>query len=83
MDIDLFITKHFKTMLEERGINEIWVSQTLEAPDKIEDSGDGTRHFLKKIKENDDRWLRVVINRSTAPNRAVTAFFDRRMRRET
>ena len=53
---------------------------TLEHPDLTEDYEDGTRHFLKKITEYDDRWLRVVMNINEKPYRYVTVFFDRRMR---
>jgi len=74
-------TKHFLNMLEERDIREEWVTVAIQSPDEIEDQVDGTRHFLKKIPERGGRWLRVIVNRSVQPNRAVTVFFDRRMRR--
>lgn len=74
-------TRHFNEMLEERRINRKWVDQTLEAPDHVEDREDGTKHYIKKISENENRWLRVVINVRINPNRAVTVFFDRRLRR--
>ena len=50
-------------------------------PRSSEDREDGTQHFIKKIPEYENRWLRVVINVKVNPNRAVTAFFDRRLRR--
>jgi hypothetical protein len=62
-------------------INRKWVDQTLESPDYVEDREDGTKHFIKKINENENRWLRVVINVRVNPNRAITVFFDRRLRR--
>jgi hypothetical protein len=68
-------------MLEERNIRREWVDQALEAPDNIEDIEDGTQHYIKQIPEYGNRWLRVVINVQVNPNRAVTAFFDRRVRR--
>jgi len=74
-------TRHFNEMLEERMINRKWVDQTLESPDHVEDREDGTKHYIKKISENENRWLRVVINVRVNPNRAVTVFFDRRLRR--
>ena len=64
----------------ERLIIEL-VDQTLESPDHVEDREDGTKHYIKKISENENRWLRVVINVRVNPNRAVTVFFDRRLRR--
>jgi hypothetical protein len=75
-------TRHFNLMLEERMISREWVEQTLESPDQVEDREDGTQHFIKKILEYGNRWLRVVINVRVDPNRAVTAFFDRRLRRK-
>jgi hypothetical protein len=73
-------TKHFRDMLEERGINPSWVERTITTPEEVEDHDDDTRHFLKRIEEHGNRWLRVVVNIRTQPHKAVTAFFDRRMR---
>jgi len=75
-------TQHFNRMLEERTISREWIDQTLESPDHVEDREDGTQHFMKRIPEHGNRWLRVVINVRVNPNRAVTAFFDRRLRRK-
>ena len=74
-------THHFSDMLQERNILRTWVDRTEAAPDKVEEHEDGTRHFIKQIPENDGRWLRVVVNIIVFPNRRVTAFFDRRLRR--
>jgi hypothetical protein len=74
-------SKHFNQMLEERNITREWVDQALKAPDNVEDIEDDTRHYIKQFPEYGNRWLRVVINVSVNPNRAVTAFFDRRLRR--
>ncbi|MBW1835760.1 MAG: DUF4258 domain-containing protein [Deltaproteobacteria bacterium] len=74
-------SKHFNQMLEERNIRRDWVDQALEIPDDVEDVEDGTKHYIKQIHEYGNRWLRVVINVQANPNRAVTAFFDRRLRR--
>jgi len=74
-------SRHFNQMLEERNIRRDWVDQALADPDKVEEISDGTRHFIKQISEYGNRWLKVVINVRANPNRAVTAFFDRRLRR--
>lgn len=74
-------TKHFQEMLEERTIYPEWVERTLKTPDRTEMHEDGTCHFIKQIQEYKNRWLRVVVNLCVNPNRAVTAFFDRRLRR--
>lgn len=74
-------TKHFQEMLEERNICPEWVERTLKKPDITEMHEDGTCHFIKQIQEYENRWLRLVVNLCANPNRAVTAFFDRRLRR--
>ena len=73
--------EHFKNMLKERSIQQEWVDRVLHEPQRVEDHEDGTRHFLRQIEEHGNRWLRVVVNIQVQPNRAVTAFFDRRLRR--
>lgn len=77
----MYKTKHFLDMLKERAILEKWVDRTLQNPEKTEEKKDGTHHFLKKISEHENRWLRVVVNTEAIPHRAVTVFFDRKMRR--
>lgn len=72
---------HFADMLRERGIKRDWVNAALESPDRTEDHDDGTRHFIKQIPEFGNRWLRVVVNVEVFPEKRVTAFFDRRLRR--
>jgi len=71
---------HFLDMLLERAIRHEWVERTMQVPDQTEDRDDGTRHFLKRIPEHGDRWLRVVVNVVEEPNRFVTVFFDRRLK---
>lgn len=73
-------TKHFKSMLEERSIQQEWVDKGINEPEEVEEHEDGTRHFLRRIEEHGNRWLRVVINIQVQPNKAVTAFFNRRLR---
>lgn len=68
-------------MLKERGIEREWVDRTTRDPDRTEEHDDGTRHFIKQIPEFGNRWLRVVVNIGVEPERRVTAFFDRRLRR--
>jgi len=77
----MFQTSHFKSMLSERNIQEDWVDRAIVKPDQIQDHDDGTRHFLKQIPEYGNRWLRIIVNIDAKPERAVTAFFDRRLRR--
>ena len=74
-------TGHFADMLHERGIEREWVDRTVREPDRTEEHDDGTRHFIRQIPEFGNRWLRVVVNVTVQPERRVTAFFDRRLRR--
>jgi len=73
---------HFLAMLRERGIRREWVTLAEQEPDRVEDYEDGTRHFIKRIEENENRWLRVVVNVKEMAEIRVTAFFDRRLRRQ-
>ncbi len=75
-------TKHFVDVLRERGIKRAWVNTTILTPDKTEDYDDGTRHYIKQIAEFDNRWLRVIVNVISVPEKCVTAFFDRGLRRK-
>jgi hypothetical protein len=72
---------HFRRMMEERSIRPEWVQNALDMPQRVEDQEDGTRHYLCRIEEHGNRWLRVVVNIRVTPEKAVTTFFDRRLRR--
>jgi len=72
---------HFQDMLKERGIRREWADLAIETPDRIKDHEDGTKHYIKQIPEFENRWLRVVVNVVSIPEKRVTAFFDRRLRR--
>jgi transposase len=68
-------------MLSERGIEREWVSLAVQHPDRTEEKDDGTRHYIKRMAENGNRWLRVIVNVNEVPEKLVTVFFDRRLRR--
>lgn len=72
-------TRHFRDMLRERSIPMAFIKNVLAEPEKTEEHTDGTKHFLRRISEHGNRWLRVIVNSSVTPNKAVTAFFDRRL----
>ena len=74
-------TGHFEDMLTERGIKRECADIPVLQPDKTEEHTDGTRHYIRQIPENGNRWLRVVVNVASDPEKRVTAFFDRRLRR--
>ena len=72
---------HARDMLQERAIPEEWVMRTLNDPDNREIMTDNTTHYIKAIPEFGGRSLRVVMNLDVIPNRVITVFFDRRIRR--
>jgi hypothetical protein len=75
-------TVHFEEMLNECGIKLEWADRNVEEPDKTEDHDDGTRHFIKQIPEHESRWLRVIGNTTSIPEKRFTAFFNRVLRRK-
>jgi hypothetical protein len=75
-------SQHFENMLRERSISRNWADRAVDQPDRTEQQPDGTVHYLKRIEEYDNRWLRVVVNEAVQPVKRITAFFDRRLRRE-
>ena len=72
---------HARDMLDERRIAEEWVWRTLQAPERTEAGADGNTHYISAIPERGGRFLRVAANRRTTPERIVTVYFDRRLRR--
>ena len=81
--MDIEYGRHFRDMMKERGIVQAWVNSCVAEPDKTEKHSDGTKHFIKRIAEHENRWLRVIINQKITPKKGVTLFFDRRLRRKT
>ena len=79
---DIAFTRHARATMVERGINEEWVWRAIGSPDRQEVGDDTNTHFLKAISEFDQRVLHVVVNQNVVPNRIVTVFFDRRLRRK-
>lgn len=79
MHSPLDYTVHAKTMMQERMIQEDWVTSTVSAPEMIEERRDDERHYLKRIPEHAGKFLRVIVNHSVHPPRVITVFFDRRV----
>ncbi len=76
------LSAHTRDMLRERNIQEEWLWRTINSPDRKKKSfDDGNIHYTKTIKEKDGQVLHVVVNPNVQPNRIVTLFFDRRLRR--
>jgi Domain of unknown function (DUF4258) len=76
------LSVHARHQTQERNILELWIEETLVDPDKLLPLADshGNTHYLKRIQDFGDRWLRVVVNPNLTPKRIVTIFFDRRVK---
>ena len=72
---------HFVHMLKERRIKREWADRAVAEPERMENREDGTRHYVRRIPEFGNRWLRVIVNVGAVPAMRVTAFFDRRLGR--
>lgn len=79
--VEYEFSEHAYDMLKERNIRETCVKLVMEAPEKREPKDDGTIHYVRAIEEYGGRYLRVVVNPDVKPQRIVTFFFDRRLRR--
>lgn len=72
------LTEHARCILKERNIREEWVWEAVKNPDGKETQTDNNTHYFKRIPENGNRVLHVVVTLDTLPERVVTVFFDRR-----
>jgi hypothetical protein len=79
--MDIQFAGHARDMLQERNIPEEWVRRTIASPDRTVVGADSNTHYIKAIPEHGGRFLRVIVNSHVTPNRVVTVFFDRRLRR--
>ncbi|MCD6337806.1 MAG: DUF4258 domain-containing protein [Verrucomicrobia bacterium] len=79
--IEYQFSEHAYNMLRERNIRETWVRLVIKDPERQEIMEDGTVHHIRAIEEYGGRYLRVVVNPDVKPQRIVTVFFDRRIRR--
>nr|WP_319375524.1 DUF4258 domain-containing protein [uncultured Methanoregula sp.] len=75
----LTYTIHARTMMQERMIQEEWITMTVNNPDFTESKGEEERHYLKRIPDAGEKILRVILNPSVTPHRIITVFFDRRI----
>lgn len=66
---------HAEFQIARRGIQLVWVEETLTSPDETEVKGN-KRSFLKCYTER-GKMLRVVV-RENDPQYVITAYFDRR-----
>ncbi|MDI6736288.1 MAG: DUF4258 domain-containing protein [bacterium] len=80
--MDFKLSAHTKNMLQEREIPEEWVWRTIDKPDWENIGEDNNIHYFKSISEHGGRILHVVVNQHILPQKVVTVFFDRRVRRQ-
>lgn len=80
--MDFKLSLHTQDMLKERNIPEEWVWRTINTPDWENIGEDKNIHYFKSIIEHEGRILHVVVNPHVSPKKVVTAFFDRKARRQ-
>ena len=78
--MEVEFTQHARDVIAARRLDFEWIRRTMKTPQLVEDAPDGTRHFLARVPEQEDRVLRVVVNPQVDPPLVVTAFLDRKMR---
>ena len=79
---DFELSGHTHDVLVERGLSEEWLRRVIEAPDQQWSGDDGNEHYAKAIEERQNRIMHVVVNERVQPRRVVTAFLDRRLRKQ-
>lgn len=72
---------HAIKMKLERDIKDEWIVQTILNYESIIEVHENEVHLIKQIIENDNRFLRIVVNPKKDPKLIITLFFDRRLRR--
>lgn len=80
--MDYRLTSHAEIVLNEREIPVEFMERALTEPELIlEDNEDSAlEHRLCRIKEYDNRVLRVIFNKTVNPAAVITVYFDRRMK---
>ena len=73
---------HAREQVQQRELRQTWLEETLSRPDRVIPLADsfGNTHYLKRITDFGNRWLRIVVNPNVEPQRIVTVFFDRRVK---
>jgi hypothetical protein len=76
------LTKHASEVIKEREILMEYIERVINSPELIESDSedDGLQHLMMKIKENDNRILKVIVAKDSDPVRIITAYYDRSMR---
>ena len=78
--MEYIYSKHSLEQIVEREIDKSWVEDTLSNPDDIIEIDENEVHFIKKIIDYNNRYLRVIVNPKKEPITIITLFFDRRLK---
>jgi hypothetical protein len=78
------LTVHATQMARERGIQDEWIRLVLRDPciTKPDERDEKLTCVFRRIPENGNRMLRLVIDSAQNPPRVITLFFDRKASRE-
>lgn len=78
------LTTHAAEMLARRGLALEWIEDTLRDPTitKTDESDPALKLAFRKIRQADDKWLRVVYRMDKSDHLIITAFFDRGMEKQ-
>ena len=74
------LSKHAIDVMSSRNVKKEWVNLTIKNPSLVKKISTIESHYFSKIEENENRYLKVVINPTTGI--IVTAYFDRNMRKK-
>ncbi len=77
------LTEHARKSLRKRPTIQMgWIERVLAEPERVKpDRFDlELEHRLRSIPEYEGRALRVIVKKQTNPVRAITCYFDRKMR---
>lgn len=76
------LTLHAKRAIENREISIKWIEKTLDSPYRTGQGkkDDNLKYYIRAIKENNNRILRIVVNYKAGPIEIVTAYFDRTLK---
>ncbi len=79
--LDYTLSIHCSQMLDRRKIEVALIESAIDAPDRIVNIDSNERHYIKRIEDTKERWLRVIVNPTTDPLTIITAFYDRRLKK--
>ena len=76
MDSKYQFSNHVNEVIQKRELQANWVLETIEHYDYKNESSKVEVHYFKRIKDRDNRCLKVVLN--PVFNKIITAYFDRK-----